>query len=79
MDKFKGAIPVLIIVNVILFAITFAVPDMDEKMFHWLALYFPQNPHFHYGSFLPTCLCMADSHTFCSTCMRFGHLVLRWS
>jgi membrane associated rhomboid family serine protease len=52
MDKFKGAIPVLIIVNVIVFAITFAVPDMDEKMFHWLALYFPQNPHFHYGQFL---------------------------
>jgi membrane associated rhomboid family serine protease len=52
MDKFKGAIPVLIIINVILFAITFAVPDMDEKMFHWLALYFPQNPHFHYWQFL---------------------------
>jgi membrane associated rhomboid family serine protease len=52
MEKLKHVIPVLIIVNVLVFIITFAVPDMKENMFQWLALYFPQNPNFHYGQFV---------------------------
>jgi membrane associated rhomboid family serine protease len=52
MEKLKHVIPVLIIVNVIIFMITFLVPDMDEKMFQSLALYFPQNENFGYWQFI---------------------------
>jgi membrane associated rhomboid family serine protease len=52
MNNFTGAIPVLIIINIIFFAVTFFVPDMNERMFNWLALYFPQNEHFGYWQFL---------------------------
>src|SRR4051812_44019741 len=52
MEKLKGTIPVLIIINVIFFAITEAIPDMRDTMFHAFALYFPQNPHFGYWQFI---------------------------
>lgn len=52
MGSLKGAIPVLIIINLILFAVTFFIPDMDKQMFAWLALYFPQHEKFGYWQFI---------------------------
>src|SRR5688572_9305410 len=52
MGKYSGAIPVLLIANVIIFAITFFLPDMEGKMFPWLALYFPQHENFKYWQFV---------------------------
>jgi membrane associated rhomboid family serine protease len=52
MEKLKGTIPVLIIINVIFFAITEAIPGMHDTMFHAFALYFPRNPHFGYWQFI---------------------------
>ena len=46
MGKLTGAIPGLIIANIIFFAITYGLPDMQEPMFRALALYFPQHPNF---------------------------------
>lgn len=52
MGKFTGAIKVLIIANIILYVITFFVPEMQIKMFEWLALYFPKHEHFRYWQFV---------------------------
>ena len=52
MGKFNGAVAILIVVNVIFFAITFGVPGMNEPMFEWLALYFPKNEHFGVWQFV---------------------------
>ncbi|MEO7992022.1 MAG: rhomboid family intramembrane serine protease [Chryseolinea sp.] len=47
MNKFIDAIKVLILVNVVLFAIRYLFPDMEAQM-NSLALYFPANEHFNY-------------------------------
>jgi membrane associated rhomboid family serine protease len=52
MQKLNGAIPVLIIANVILFMITYFVPNMEDRMVQSLALYFPKNSHFGFWQFL---------------------------
>lgn len=52
MRKGFDAIKLLILANVILFAVTFGVPGMQEKMFAALALYFPKNENFRYWQFV---------------------------
>lgn len=52
MGKFIDAIKVLIIANIIFYAITFWMPDMASSMFESMALYFPKNPHFGYWQFV---------------------------
>ncbi len=52
MKKGFSAIGILVIVNVILFAVTFLGPDMENIMFGTLALYFPENEHFRYWQFV---------------------------
>lgn len=47
MGKLDEAIKIIIIVNVVLFGLTW-VPGMHDKMFELLALYFPKNAHFRY-------------------------------
>lgn len=48
MNKFFDAIKVIILVNVVLFAIPYVFPDMEVQMVNSLALYFPANEHFNY-------------------------------
>lgn len=48
MNKVIHAIKVLILVNVVLFAIPYLFPDIKEQMFNALAVYFPANEHFNY-------------------------------
>jgi len=52
MGKMIDAIKVLIAVNVILYAVTFLMPGMQDAMFTALALYFPKNDHFRYWQFV---------------------------
>ena len=52
MGQLKGAIPGLIIANIIFFAVTYGLPDMQEPMFRALALYFPQHPDFKPWQFI---------------------------
>lgn len=52
MGKLTDAIKGLVIANAVFYAITFFVPDMQGKMFEWLALYFPKNEHFRIWQFL---------------------------
>lgn len=52
MSKISDAIKALIALNVIVFAVTFFVPGMEEKMFTWLALYFPTSPNFQLWQFV---------------------------
>lgn len=52
--KFKGAIQILIIINIVIFAIPFLAPEINEKFLHWLALYFPHNSKFGYWQFVTT-------------------------
>jgi membrane associated rhomboid family serine protease len=52
MSKYSGAISILIIINVVLFAITYFIPGMKEEMREWLALYFPKNENFKYWQFV---------------------------
>lgn len=52
MGKYSGAIPVLLIANVIIFAIASLNPEIEGKMFTWLALYFPQHENFKYWQFV---------------------------
>lgn len=47
MNKIPFAVRVLIIVNAIVFGIGL-VPNVEEPMFEFLALYFPGNPNFQY-------------------------------
>ncbi len=46
MGKISGAIKWLVIINVIVFALTHYVPDMQGQMFAWLALFYPENYFF---------------------------------
>ena len=48
MLKSLSAINVLIVVNVVLFGITYLLPDMENTMVEALGLYFPKNEHFGY-------------------------------
>ncbi len=48
MNKFFDAIKVIILVNVVLFAIPYLFPDLEVQMVNSLALYFPANEHFNY-------------------------------
>ncbi len=48
MNKFFDAIKVIILVNVVLFAIPYLFPDLEVQMLNSLALYFPANEHFNY-------------------------------
>ncbi len=48
----KAAIPVLIIINAVIFGAWKLVPGMEEAMFRYLALYFPQHPSFIFWQFL---------------------------
>lgn len=48
MTKFLDAIKVLIAANIILYAITFLMPDMEAFMFEKFALYFPKNEKFSF-------------------------------
>lgn len=50
MDKLKDAIPALIIVNLIFFAVTSLAPSLE--MYEWFGLYFPRSPHFKYWQFI---------------------------
>ncbi len=52
MRRISGAIPILIITNIIFFAVTYAVPGMVGTMFRWLALYFPENENFGFWQFV---------------------------
>jgi len=48
MNKFIDAVKVLILVNVALFGIPFLLPEIKDKMFDSMALFFPANEHFNY-------------------------------
>ncbi|HEX5168401.1 MAG TPA: rhomboid family intramembrane serine protease [Cyclobacteriaceae bacterium] len=52
MGKFNGAVAILIIINIIFFIITFAIPGMENPMFEAFALYFPKNEHFGVWQFV---------------------------
>lgn len=52
MEKSTTAIKILIVACVILFAITFFIPGMQQQMFEWLALYFPENENFKVWQFV---------------------------
>lgn len=47
MNKIPGAVKALIIVNVGVFLIGL-IPNVEDPMFEFLAMYFPQNPNFQY-------------------------------
>jgi membrane associated rhomboid family serine protease len=51
MGKYSGAIPILLIANVVIFAVS-SVPDMKVEMRSLFALYFPQNENFKYWQFV---------------------------
>ncbi|HYF67247.1 MAG TPA: rhomboid family intramembrane serine protease [Ohtaekwangia sp.] len=48
MKQYTGVIPVLIFTNLIFAGVTFLLPEMEQQMFHWFALYFPENDRFRY-------------------------------
>jgi membrane associated rhomboid family serine protease len=48
MNKFMDAIKVLIFINVAFFSIPYLFPELEDAMFHSLALFFPENDHFKY-------------------------------
>lgn len=52
MDRSVSAISVLIGVCVLMFVITYMVPDMDSTMREAFALYFPQNENFRFWQFV---------------------------
>lgn len=52
MNTSASAIKVLIVVCIILFAITFMVPGLHDRMFETLALYFPKHPNFRVWQFI---------------------------
>jgi membrane associated rhomboid family serine protease len=52
MNRSATAIKVLVIICVILFAVTFMVPGMQEKMFGTLALYYPWQENFRVWQFV---------------------------
>jgi membrane associated rhomboid family serine protease len=52
MDKSSSAIKVIIIVCVVLFALTFFLPDMQPFMFETFALYFPAQENFRLWQFV---------------------------
>lgn len=47
-DAIKG----LVLVNIVFFAVTFWFPGMEDRMFDWLALYFPKNENFAVWQFV---------------------------
>ena len=52
MNTSASAIKILIVVCIVLFVITFMVPDMRRPMFESLALYFPQSENFRIWQFV---------------------------
>lgn len=48
MKQYTGVIPILIFINLVFAGVTFLLPDMEQQMFHWFALYFPENDRFRY-------------------------------
>jgi len=46
MGKLTEAIKHLIIINVIFYVITFFIPDMENKMMEWFALFYPSSDFF---------------------------------
>ncbi len=52
MNKFIDAVKVLILLNVVFFGIPYLFPEMEDKMFNSMALFFPANEHFKYWQFV---------------------------
>lgn len=52
MSKLSSAIKIILIANLIFFGVTFFVQGMQEEMFDWFALYFPQNEQFGIWQFV---------------------------
>jgi membrane associated rhomboid family serine protease len=52
MDRSPGAIKILIVVCVVLFAITYMMPGMEDQMRETLALYFPEHENFRIWQFV---------------------------
>ncbi|MET2985433.1 rhomboid family intramembrane serine protease [Aureibaculum conchae] len=46
MGRITDAVKHLLIINVIFYAVTFLIPNMEDKMFEWFALFYPTSPFF---------------------------------
>ena len=76
MGRITDAVKHLLIINVIFYAVTFLIPNMEDKMFEWFALFYPTSPFLNHGNLLHTCLCTVDSCTLFLICMHCGLLAL---
>lgn len=52
MPKLPTGTKALIIVNALLFVVTYFVSDMEDRMIGWFALFFPLNDHFQLWQFV---------------------------
>lgn len=46
MGRLTDAVKHLLIINVIFYVVTFVLPNMEDKMFEWFALFYPTSPFF---------------------------------